>query len=80
MRSPAGRHGFQTAYRRVVAPAAMGSFVLLTWVKHVRGVEGRAPLSSAGELEVCMLGAMAATVIVLLGRRLWYAWRSADAA
>jgi hypothetical protein len=79
MRSPAGQRGFQTAYRRSVVPAAIGSFALLAWVRHARAVTNQPPLSSAGELEVCMVGAAAATAIMLLGAWLWQVWRRARA-
>lgn len=76
----ADRERFLRAYRGAVGPAAIGSFALLTWAKHARAAAGRIPLTSIEELELCMLGAAAATVIALVGRRLWHLWRSAHVA
>lgn len=72
MRSPAGRSGFQTAYRRAVWPAAIGSFALDQWVRHVRLVAGEPRLSPSAELSVCMLGAVAMFAVVKLVSWLWH--------
>jgi hypothetical protein len=72
MRSPAGRDGFGKAYRRTVWPAAIGSFGLLQWARHSRSRAGLPALSHSQELEMCMIGALAATALVVVV--LW-AWR-----
>jgi hypothetical protein len=71
LNSPKGRADFNTYFRLAVFSSIPGSLVLLSWVKHSRGIGGQ-QLSAGEDLGIRAIGAFGAAGIVALCFWLWH--------
>lgn len=70
LRSPAGRAGFQRAFRSASIAGAVGAAAAMRWMQRVR-LETHRPLGMGEGLGVAMAGAACAVVLVRLAELVW---------